>query len=121
MNLKERRKAKRIEADIDIAMSGESGEATGKTLNISTNGVYFQSPQFMEPLTKVRLELLIPPHPKSKDGKASSAVFDGVIVRVDPEQHDPSVSSYNIAVFFTQVSESSQKVLEGYIRHRLSS
>ena len=61
MSAKERRRAQRVDANLAVTISGGPAEAKGKTLNISSNGVYFQSPYFIEPLTKVKLELVIPP------------------------------------------------------------
>ncbi|UCF06981.1 MAG: PilZ domain-containing protein [bacterium] len=117
--MKERRKAQRVEAKLAISISGGRGEAMGQTLNISTNGVYFKSSRFIEPLTKVQLELIIPdPADPKKEG--TPVMCDGLIVRVDPEQEDPSVSIYHAAIFFTYISESAQKTLDNYIRRRLT-
>lgn len=120
MPKKERRGAQRVEASLAITVSGGPEEAKGETLNISTNGVYFQSPYYIEPLTKVQLELMIPV--RSGDGEKESPVAcDGIVVRIEPEREDPSVSTYNVAVFFSYLPDTSQKKLEKYITQRLSS
>ena len=116
MGFKEKRKAKRVDARLAITLSGGKEEAKGETLNVSTNGVYFQSPFFVEPLTKLRLELMIP----QPDGRESSAKCDGIVVRVEPEREDPSVDKYNVAVFFTSIDKGSQKVLTKYIMSKIS-
>jgi len=116
MEFQERRRAKRVEARLSITISGGPEETKGETLNISTNGVYFKSPYYIEPLTKVRLELMIP----QPEGSEKPVSCDGIVVRVEPEKKDPSVKDYNIAVFFTSVSEQSQKVLADYIVAKLS-
>ena len=117
MTFKERRKAKRVEANLALTIVGESGEETGKTLNISTNGVYFLSPRFIEPLTKVSFEILLP---KEKGGGSKQPIrCEGIVVRAEPEKKDPSISSYNIAVFFTALSDSSLKSLARFIQERL--
>lgn len=117
MTFKERRRAKRVEAKLALTIVGESGEETGKTLNISTNGVYFQSPRFIEPLTKVSFEILLP---KVEGGGSKRPIrCEGIVVRAEPEKKDPSISNYNIAVFFTAMSDSSQKSLESFIKKRL--
>jgi hypothetical protein len=67
----------------------------------------------------VRLELLVP-DPEGPRGE-SPVTCDGVVVRVEPEIKDESVATYNVAIFFTLVPESSQKVLNRYIRARISS
>jgi hypothetical protein len=117
MTFKERRRAKRVEANLALTIVGEAGEETGKTLNISTNGVYFQSPRFIDPLTKVSFEILLP---KGEDGTSKRPIkCEGIVVRVEPEKQDPSVSSYNIAVFFTALSDASQKSLDSFVKQRL--
>jgi hypothetical protein len=120
MPAQERRKAQRVKANLAISVSGGPEEAMGETLNISTNGVYFQSPNFIEPLTKVQLELMIPVREEGGE-EETSVICDGIVVRVEPEHEDPSISLYNVAVFFSFLSDSSQKTLEKYITQRLSS
>ena len=120
MPAQERRKAQRVKANLAISVSGGPEEARGETLNISTNGVYFQSPRYIEPLTKVQLELIIPARGKDSE-EETSLICDGIVVRVEPEHEDSSVSSYNVAVFFSFLPDATQKKLEKYISQRLSS
>lgn len=117
--MKERRKATRIETNLPIAISGAPEEAEGRTINISTNGVYFESPRIIEPLTKVRMELMVP---VIKNGMETEmgVIFDGIVVRVRPEKTPPDKVRYRIAVFFTNVPKASQEVLDRYIK-RLTS
>lgn len=119
MSAKERRKAQRLDASLPILISGGAEPAEGKTINISTNGVYFESPRVIEQLTKVRMELMVP---VLKDGteKEMGVSFDGIVVRTTPDDTDPDVRRYRIAVFFTHVSTTSQKVLDSFIKRRLS-
>ena len=117
MNAKERRKAIRVDAALPITISGGPEPAEARTLNISTNGVYFDSPRSIDPLTKVRMELMIP----VLDGgveKEMGVSFDGIVVRTDRDKTDPDKPRYRIAVFFTHLPKESQKVLEGFIKRR---
>lgn len=118
---KERRRAKRVDANLAITITGGPEEAQGKTLNISTNGVLFQSPRFMDVLTKVQFELIIPPPATAPGAKEERVEVDGVVVRVEPESEDSTVDFYNIAVFFTFVPKSSQDVLNRFIKNRSTS
>jgi hypothetical protein len=119
MQSNERRKAERVEANLAVTVKGGLAEAKGKALNVSTNGIYFESPHFMEPLTRVKLELVVPDLGPSK--RELTVACDGVVVRTEPERKDPSVSAYRVAIFFTFVPDASQKTLDRYIRTRLSS
>jgi hypothetical protein len=118
-SLDERRKSPRVEAELPIAVEGGPAEATGKTLNISENGVYFEVPHLIEPLTKVRMELLVPGE-SGPDGEGIRLGFDGVVVRVEPEDRNDHPGPYRVAVFFTHVPEESMKALQDFIQHALS-
>jgi hypothetical protein len=120
MTIKERRRAQRVDANLAVTISGAPEGAQGRTLNISTNGVYFESPKFIDVLTKVQLELVIP-FGETGSGKEERVTCDGVVVRVEPDHEEPDVSRYNVAIFFAYVSKSSQAVLSRYIKSRLSS
>jgi len=115
----ERRKAQRVDANLAVTVKSGPGEAQGRALNVSASGLYFESPYFIAPLTKVHLDLVIPEG--DAKGKESTVGCDGVVVRVEPERRDPAISKYNVAIFFTLVPESSQKTLDRYIRSRLIS
>lgn len=119
MTFNERRRAARIQAELPILLEGGPAEAGGKTLNISTSGVYFEVPHFIEPLTKVRMELLFPGTGESASEKRVG--FDGIVVRTEPETPSSDVTVYRTAVFFTYLPESSLKALSSYIEKRLTS
>jgi hypothetical protein len=118
MSTKERRQAQRVEANLAVTVKSGPAETKGTALNISANGIYFSSPHYISPLTKVRLELLVPDPEAPK--RESQLTCDGVVVRVEPEEKDPAVAMYNVAIFFTLVPVSSQKILDRYIRARIS-
>lgn len=118
MSFVERRKAKRVDARLAVLISGAGEEADGTTLDISSNGVCFESPRLIEPLTKVRMEMAIPATGGDPERRIT---FDGVVVRSDPETADPSVDRYRIAVFFTYLDAESQKMLDAYIESILLS
>ena len=119
MSFTERRKEQRVEANLAVTVKGGLSEAQGRAFNISANGIYFESPHFLEPLTKVQLELLMPDSdPRNKE---LPVTCDGVVVRVEPEKKNPSISKYRVAILFTLVPEGSRKLLDRYIRSRLSS
>lgn len=117
MSFKERRKSPRVEADFPINVGGEKGEATGRTINISTNGIYFESPRFIEPLTKVRMDLVLPSETVDADEEIL-VEFDGVVVRVEPEKEDKKISKYKVAIFFTFVPKESMDILSTFISRK---
>ena len=118
-SLSEKRKTPRVAAELPIAIEGGPAEATGKTLNISENGVYFEVPHFIEPLTKVRMELFIPTA-TGGDEEGVRFGFDGVVVRVEPEHATDHPGPFKVAVFFTHVPEYSLAALQSFIERNLS-
>ena len=118
-SLSDRRKSPRVAAELPIAVEGGPAEATGKTLNISENGVYFEVPHAIEPLTKVRMELFIPAGDDPED-KGIRLGFDGVVVRVEPEEAEGHPGPFRVAVFFTHVPEKSMAALTSFIERNMS-
>ncbi len=114
MSAVERRKARRINIDLPVVIEGGENEACGRALNISTNGVYFEMPRFMELMTKLRMGLSLP-RADDPDGDENIVSFDGVVVRVEPEKEEPGTDTYRIAVFFTNLPENSSRILSRYI------
>jgi hypothetical protein len=91
----------------------ESGDvARAETINVSANGVYFASSFYIAPLTRLRitLDLLMD---DDREGPRESVACDGVVVRTLPEIPDPTVSEYQVACYFTEISNPEK--LETYI------
>jgi hypothetical protein len=95
---------------------GAAGTATLETINISSSGVYFRSDRYIEPLTKLALELELEV-PGTGDAAAERRLFpcEGMVVRSMPEVEVPDCDDYEIAVFFTHVDDDSMAALEQHI------
>ena len=117
MGGRERRKAPRVDIELPITLEGASGEVRGKTLNISASGIYFELSRYIEPMTKMRMGLAIPLG--AADGKEGIVQFDGIVVRTEPEAESDEVEAYRMAVFFTDVPESSMEILSRFISANL--
>jgi hypothetical protein len=88
-----------------------SDRATAESLNVSANGVYFASRTFIPLLTRLRVTLELP-----GDGGATSRVAcDGVVVRTEPEKETASAREYQVACYFTEISDADRSRLESYI------
>jgi hypothetical protein len=97
---------------MEITVGG--GSACTESLNVSANGVYFASVNFIPPLTKLRITLELP-----EDGANPSRVTcDGVVVRTEPETETSGERDYQVACYFTDMSDRDKARLESYIlRH----
>lgn len=114
MTRTERRSAARVPARLAMEITVGGGIARAETLNVSANGVYFASTNFIPLLTKLRITLELP-----EDGATPSQVTcDGVVVRTEPEVETKGEDDYQVACYFTDISDRDRERLESYIlRH----
>lgn len=122
----ERRGARRVDAKLSVQVvlpgaDGAPSTATLETINISTSGLYFRSDRFLEPLTKLALELELQV-PAGGNSPAEPRLFpcEGMVVRSTPEGEVPDCTDYEIAVFFTHVDDDSAAALEQHIAAALA-
>jgi hypothetical protein len=97
---------------MEIILGGDSAPA--ESLNVSANGVYFASRAYIPLLTRLRVTLELP----GDGGSTSRVSCDGVVVRTDPEQESAATREYQVACYFTEISDTDRTRLESYIlRH----
>jgi hypothetical protein len=117
----ERRGARRIEANLSLRINAPSADAsrlaaTLETINISTSGIYFRSESFIEPMTKLALELeLTVIGDESERTETELVSCEGLVVRTIPEEESAEADDYEIAVFFTHMESNAVSVLERHI------
>jgi hypothetical protein len=114
----ERRGARRVDARLSLSISGAEAAGTGaarlQTINISTSGAYIESDRFLEPMTKLALQLELPV--VAGDGEEMALVAcEGLVVRTTPEVETAGQKAYEIAVFFTHLEAGAAEVLERHI------
>ncbi len=125
--MNDRRKGHRVDASLKLEVSiprpdGSQEPVSMETLNISSSGIYFKSDHFIEPMTKLDMALELPTH-KDADGRTDqidTAHCEGIVVRVLPETEGPDVTSYEVAVFFTQIDEEGVRHLSDHINMLLA-
>ena len=123
----ERRKGQRVDANLKLEVSipkpdGESQPVTLETLNISSSGVYFKADHYIEPMTKLDMQIDLPVS-QDDDGNTdgyATARCEGIVVRVLPETQGADVSHYEVAVFFTQIDEDGMRHLSDHINMLLA-
>ncbi len=117
-NQQERRRGQRVEANLRLSVNvpladGRQVPATMETLNISTSGIYFKSDHYIEPMTKLTMDLELPVG--DRDGATAVAHCEGIVVRVLPEQEDDQAAHYEVAVFFTGIDPEGLQHLQQHI------
>lgn len=114
MSTAERRGSTRVPARLSMEIILGGDRAPAESLNVSANGVYFSSRAFIPLLTRLRVTLELP----GDAGATSRVSCDGVVVRTEPEIETPSAREYQVACYFTEISEVDRTRLESYIlRH----
>ncbi len=118
----ERRRAERLDANlklqVKLSKADGSVETTSlETINISTSGVYFRSDHFIEPMTKLAMELEVTvPNPQNDVAAATAPVpCEGLVVRANPEGPVADCADYEIAVFFTHIEPQGMANLQKHI------
>ena len=118
----ERRQAQRVDASLNLEVKlplsdGTETIASLETINISSSGIYFKSDHFMEPMTKLAMELEVVVPSESSEGNRETALVpcEGLVVRTTPDVETEGCDSYEIAVFFTIIEPEGLEILESHI------
>jgi len=116
----DRRKGQRVDARLRLSVNvplpdGREVSATVETLNISTSGIYFKSDHYIEPMTKLNMDLELPVDVQEGELSMATASCEGIVVRVLPERENESSAHYEIAVFFTSIDPEGLQHLQHHI------
>ena len=112
---KERRKHPRVFAHIPIKIQQEDGDMVTETKNISRCGVYCKVSQYVKPMTKLKINFLLPLKTGSK--KATKNIScEGIVVRSEPVAGE---KSYNAAIFFNDISQKDSDLIAEYVHFHL--
>ncbi len=106
MMSQERRKAPRVTEQVSLAILGGATELQVETRNISTTGAYCTMDQFIAPMTKLQVQLEVP-----NGARRVQVRGEGVVVRAEPVIDSADHGRYNIAIFFTNLTEHSRSVM----------
>ena len=113
----ERRRHPRLDNNVPVKISCEDFDLVTETRNLSCSGAYCQVNKFLEPMTKLKIHLLLPL--KKKDKVTTKKITcDGVVVRAESQ---PGDSRFNIAIYFSEMPIKDRKCLAEYIEVTLSS
>lgn len=108
----EKRRHPRVDNSVPVKISSCSGDLVTETRNISCSGAYCRVSDYIEPMTRLSLMLLLPTR---QGGRASSRkiVCNGIVVRAE---NIPFENAFNIAIFFDDIRPRDSKVLTEYIQ-----
>jgi len=107
----ERRKNPRLENNIPVKICLEGGDLVTETQNISRSGAYCRVSQYIAPMTKLKIHLLLS---LQKIGKNASKKIscEGVVVRSEPVSER---GKYRIAIFFSDIKTRDAECITDYV------
>ena len=107
----ERRRSPRLFKSIPIKLCQESGDIVTQSVNISHSGMYCRIDKYIEPMTRLKIHLLIP---IKKSGKNSTKKVScqGAVVRTE---QIPGTEEYNLAIFFNEIAQRDAELISEYI------
>jgi len=115
----EKREHPRVEARLAMQLAEETlGEAlvTTESLNISRGGVYCESSEYLAPLSKVALTVVLPAFVKG--GRTSMLRTEGVVVRCEALPSLRGRKRYQIACCFTGLDADARGLLDQFVSWR---
>jgi len=106
-----RRHDPRVDNNIPIKIFQEDGDLVTETGNISRSGAYCKVSKYIAPMTKLRVNLLIP-FRKNDKITTKKVSCEGVVVRTDAI---PGKDQYNIAIFFQDITQRDADCIADYV------
>lgn len=112
----ERRKYPRLDRNLPLKISCDNFDIVTETKNLSSIGAYCEIDKYLQPLTKLKIILLLPL--KSKKAVVTKKIScQGVVVRTEaiPLKND----RYNIAIYFNDIQKKSMNIISDYVNSSL--
>lgn len=107
----ERRKDPRLGNNIPIRISQDDGDVVTETGNISRSGLYCKINRYIEPMTKLKICLLLPLRKNGKD-VTKQILAQGVVVRAE---QIAQTDEHNIAIFFNEIAQRDAESIADYV------
>jgi hypothetical protein len=115
MTTSERRRAPRAPERISLAVIDGGREFRTETKNLSAVGAYCTLDRFIPPMSKLQLDFELPHGSRRVRVRCA-----GVVVRVEPVVANAQRMQYNVALFFTELSERHRSAISRFVRQRLA-
>ena len=110
----ERRGAPRLSTRVPLRIGGQiTGALLTRTHNISSSGVSCTVNRFLPPMSRLQVNLELPTRPRTL------MTCQGVVVRVEPPVLKPKRATYQVAIFFNDLSVRDRLILMRFVQQRL--
>ena len=115
MTSTDRRAHPRTPERIAFSLQSEEGLIQAETTNLSAAGAYCSSERFIPPMTKLQVNFELP------HGRGTSRIScEGVVVRVEPVATNLERWRYQLAIWFSEVSERDRSTISQFVQQRLA-
>ncbi len=112
----EKRRHPRLERNIPVKISSDHGDILTETKNLSCNGAFCRVTQRLEPMTKLKVHLLLPL--RKKDKVTTKAITcQAVVVRVQATQ---AGDYYDTAIFFNDIAPKDSQTISDFVESMMS-
>ena len=113
---KERRASTRLEKSIPLKICSDDFDIITETRNLSCAGAYCRINKHLDPMTRLKVHLLLPIK-KRKKVITRNIACQGVVVRVEPQ---PGNDHFNIAIYFSDIEQKDRKTIAEYVDSMLA-
>ena len=107
----DRRQHPRVEKNIPLKISTSDVDLVTETKNLSRSGVYCRINKYIEPMTKLKIHLLLPIKRGNKT-TTKKITCQGVIVRTETISQN---SEYSVAIYFNDLPARDADTITDYI------
>ena len=111
---RERRSHVRAPEQVSLSIRDAGTALTTETKNLRASGVYCTLNRFIAPMSKLELQFELP-----NGARRVKVRCTGVVVRVEPVVVNVERGRYNIAIFFTELTERHRSAIGQFVRQRL--
>ena len=107
----EKRRHLRVEHNIPVRISGDHGDILTETKNLSCSGAFCCMTQRLEPMTKLKVYLLLPLR-KSDKMTTKKIICQGVVVRTQAADGE---DYYDTAIFFSDIASKDSCAINEFV------
>lgn len=107
----EKRRYPRLDVSLPVKISSNHGDILTETKNLSCSGAYCRVSQRLEPMTKLKVHLLLPMR-KSKGVTNKKITCQAVVVRT---QAVAGEEYYDTAIFFSDIAPKDIRTINEFI------
>jgi len=111
----EKRRHIRVEFHVPVKISGDHGDILTETKNLSCSGAYCRMAQRLEPMTKLRVHLLLPLR-KNNKVTTKKITCQSIVVRT---QAVAGEEYYDTAIFFSDIAPKDSRTISDFVESML--